>query len=572
MRRHDPVVHRAASAKSADTGADPITTEVVRHALNSAANQMKQTLIRTSFSPIIYEVLDFAVALYDRDVRLLAQAPSLPMFMGTLDFCIREAVAAVGGEGALEAGDILLYNWPYGTGSHPQDVAMVMPVFHAGALIGYAAIKGHWLDIGAKDVYCTDTIDVYQEGTVFPGVRLVARGQIVRDIYRLVVANSRIPKMVEGDMNATIVAIRAGAAALERVVARFGEAVFWPCVEEMFNHGERVVRRYFAGIPDGRYVGQGQLDNNGVEDHAIPFEVVLEVEGSEVRLDFSGAPVQQKGPVNCPVPSTLSASRVAISMLAGFGEPPNEGMFRPLTIVTRPGTLFHPLPPAPCYLYGWPALQGIEVIYHAVSKAIPAAVPACSGGCILGVSYSGWREGTGEPWADGAPHPVGQGAWQGGDGGTMLHISESATRFAPLEVWESRNPWITERMELAADSCGPGQWRGGPGIDFEFTFTEAVNMTAAIERARSAPWGLAGGGAARPNGASAVWPDGTRRDFTKVTRLPLPAGTRFTLRTGGGGGWGPPAARPVEAVRADLRDGYITEGFARRHYPHAFDD
>lgn len=563
------IVHRAASAKSEETGADPITTEVVRHALNSAANQMKHTLVRTSFSPVIYEVLDFAVALYDPDVRLLAQAPSLPMFMGTLDFCIREAVDAVGGTEALSPGDILLYNWPYGTGSHPQDVAMVMPVYDStDTLIGYGAIKGHWLDIGAKDVYCTDTVDVFQEGTVFPGVKLVSKGEIVRDIYRLVVANSRIPKMVEGDMNATIIAVRAGAAALVRVFERFGPETFWPCVEEMYNHGERVVRSYFETIPDGRYVGQGALDNNGVDDDEIPFEVVLEVSGSNCRLDFSNVPEQQRGPINCPVPSTLSASRVAISMLAGFGEPPNEGMFRALEVVTRPGTLFHPVSPAPCYLYGWPALQGIEVIYNAVSKAVPDAVPACSGGCINGISYSGWREGTGEPWADGAPHPVGQGAWKGGDGGTMLHISESATRFAPLEVWEQRDPWITVRMNLAQDSCGPGTWRGGPGVDFEFEFTEEINMTAATERTRNAPWGLCGGGVARPNGCTVIYPDGTRRDFSKVTRLPLPAGTRFTLRTGGGGGYGPSAERPAEKVLADLRDGYISKDFARKHYPH----
>ena len=572
MNASEPVHHRAAIGSAQNTGADPITTEVVRHALNSAANQMKQALIRTSFSPVIYEVLDFAVALYDKDVRLLAQAPSLPMFMGTLDFCIRESVAGVGGVEELEPGDILLYNWPYGTGSHPQDVAMVMPVFSGDSgLIGYTAIKGHWLDIGAKDVYCTDTIDVFQEGTIFPGVKLVSRGKIVRDIYRFVLANTRIPKMVEGDMNATIIACRVGASALERVFSRFGPETFWPCIEEMFNHGERVVRSFFERIPDGRYVGYGALDNNGVETHEIPFEVVLDVKGSAVTVDFSNAPVQQGGPINCPLPSTLSASRVAISMLAGFGEPPNEGMFRALEVITRPGTLFHPVSPAPCYLYGWPALQSIEVIYNAVAKAIPDAVPACSGGCILGVSYSGWREGTGEPWADGAPHPTGQGAWKGGDGGTMLHISESATRFAPLEVWEQRDPWVTIRMELAQDSCGPGEWRGGPGVDYEFRFTEKINMTAAIERANNPPWGLVGGGEARPNGATVVYPDGRRRDFSKVTRLPLPAGTVFTLRTGGGGGYGDPSHRPTERVQADLRDGYISEDYARRHYPQAFE-
>lgn len=572
MQIYEPVVHKAAFGQPQATGADPITTEVVRHALNSAANQMKQALIRTAFSPVIYEVLDFAVAIYDKDLRLLAQAPSLPMFMGTLDFCIREAVANVGGVAELEPGDILLYNWPYGTGSHPADVAMVMPVYHKGGeLIGYTAIKGHWLDIAAKDVYCTDTVDVFQEGTIYPGVKLCARGKIVKDIYRFVVANTRIPKMVEGDMNATIIAVRVGAAALERVVDRFGTEVFWPCVEEMYNHGERLVRSYLEKIPDGRYVGNGVLDNNGVTPEEIPFEVVLEVKGSNVRIDFSGAPPQQIGPINCPVPSTLSASRVAISMLAGFGEPPNEGMFRALEVVTRPGTLFHPLPPAPCFLYGWPALQSIEVIYNAFSKAIPDGVPACSGGCILGISYSGWREGTGEPWADGAPHPTGQGAWNGGDGGTMLHISESATRFAPLEVWEQRDPWIAERMELAQDSCGPGKFRGGPGIDYEFRFFEQTNLTSAIDRSKHAPWGLFGGGEARPNGASIRFPDGSEKHFAKATRLGMPKGSVFTLRTGGGGGYGPSTERPKEKVLADLKDGYISEAYARKHYPQAFE-
>ena len=152
-------------------GADPVTTEIVRQALNAAAEQMKRALIRTSFSPVIYEVLDFAAALYDRNVSMLAQAPSLPTFMGTMSFCVTAAVEAVGGEEALEPGDIILYNVPYGTGSHPQDVAVVMPVFlRDGELVGYAAIKAHWLDIGGKDPYSTDTVDVFQEGTIFPGV------------------------------------------------------------------------------------------------------------------------------------------------------------------------------------------------------------------------------------------------------------------------------------------------------------------------------------------------------------------------------------------------------------------
>lgn len=572
MRLHDPVVHRAGmrGAKRSED-ADPVTTEVIRHALNSAANQMKRALVRTAFSPIIYEVLDFAVAIYDRDMRLLAQAPSLPLFMGTLNFCVQRAVEGVGGEENLKPGDIIMYNEPYGTGSHPQDLAMIMPVFlEDGDLVGYTAIKGHWLDIGGKDPYSTDTVDVFQEGTIFPGVKLYDGGRLVRDIQRMALANTRVPKMVVGDMNAQVTGVRMGAEALVHVVERYGRDTFDICVERMYDHGEAVVRSYFERIPDGVYVGYGEMDNNGVSDAPIPFEVRVEVNGTDVRIDFSNAPETQAGPVNCPVPSTISASRIAISMLAGGGESPNEGHFRPIEVVTRPGTMFHPLPPSPCFLYGWPALQAIEVVYHAIAKALPAAVPACSGGDICSLVWWGVREETGEPWADGSPHPVGQGAHANGDGGVMLHIAESATRFSPIEVWEARNPWLVEKLEIAPDSGGPGRYRGGPGIDYHFTMLEDAYVTAAIERTKNAPWGLEGGGEGRPNGAALRMPDGTKTYFGKATRLLVPKGATLELYCGGGGGYGSPSERPVEAVLKDLREGYITEEFARKHYPHAF--
>ncbi len=459
------VVTRAgAGTASGVHDADPVTTEVIRHGLNSAANQMKRALIRTAFSPVIYEVLDFAVAIYDRRVRLLAQAPSLPTFMGTMSFCVEAAVEAVGGEEALQPGDIVLYNVPYGTGSHAQDAALVMPVYLGDELIGYTTIKGHWLDIGAKDPYSTDTVDVFQEGTIFPGVKLVSRGELVTDIFRMATANSRVPKMVAGDINAEIVGVRTGAAALLRVVQRYGLDVFSQATERMFDHGEAVVRSYFQRIPDGRYVGHGEMDDDGITRTPIPFDVIVEVSGSQVRVDFSQAPGEQEGPVNCPLPSTVSASRVAISMLAGAGEPPNEGHFRPLEVVTRPGSLFHALPPAPCYLYGWASDQAMEVIYGAIAQAMPEAVPACSGGDICALVWWGRRAGNGEPWTDGSPYPTGQGGHAGGDGAnSLIHISESATRFPPAEVWESKNPSLLERVELAPDSCGPGRNRGGLG-------------------------------------------------------------------------------------------------------------
>jgi len=571
-RIEEPVVHKAGQfGRKTQTSADPITTEVVRHALNSAANQMKSALVRTAFSPIIYEVLDFAVAIYDKDIRLLAQAPSLPMFMGTLSFCITEAVKANGGPGNLNPGDALIYNWPYGTGSHPQDVVIIMPVFHRDVeLIGYTAIKGHWLDIGAKDPYCTDTTDVFQEGVVFPGVKIYKQNVLNEDIFRMIVANTRVPKMVSGDLDAQVTGCRVGVRSLLEVVDRFGIDTYRAAVEDMFDHGERIVRSYFENIPDGRYVGRGEMDNNGVSADRVPFEVIIEVEGSDVTLDFSKVPEAQAGPTNSPLPSTISASRVAITMLAGYGEAPHEGHFRPITVVTRPGSMFDPLPPSPCFIYGWPALQAIEVIYNAISNAMPAAVPACSGGCICSLVAWGQREMTGDPWADGTPLPTGQGAWDGGDGGTMLHIAESATRFTPAEVWEQRNPWLIEKLALAQDSVGPGKYRGGPGIDLDIRMLEDNLITTVFERSLNAPWGLSGGGEARPNACFATAPDGTVDSIAKSTHYHMPKGAVLNMKTGGGGGYGSPADRPVEMVKRDLEEGYISEAYARRHYPHAF--
>ena len=562
---------RPQAAKDASSAsADPITTEVVRHSLNSAAEQMKRVLIRTSFSPVIYEILDFAVAIYDRRARLLAQAPSNPLFMGTLGFCVEAAVAAVGGEENVEDGDIILINVPYATGTHQQDAGVVTPVFVDERLIGYVAIKAHWQDMGAKEPYSTDTVDVFQEGVIFPGVKLYERGVRVDAIYRMAVANSRMPEMVAGDINAEVAALRTGAAAVERIVRSHGHSTFWRCVERMFDHGEAVMRQRISSMPDGRYVAHGLLDNDGIGHEHVPFEIAVVVDGSEVTIDFSAAPPVTKGPMNCPLPQTVSASRVAIAMLAGPHEPPNEGHFRPLTVRTVPGTLFHPESPAPTYLNGWLAMQVIDVIHRAFADALPNSVPAGSGGCICGAVWWGERAAD-EPWSDSTGHPIGQGAHAGGDGAhSLMHLGEAASRFASAEVFEARYPLRWDQVELAPDSCGAGTFAGGLGVDTHVTALEDAFVTCVVERTTLPPWGLAGGTEGRANSAFLRHPDGHDEPCAKVTALFVEKGATLVIRTGGGGGFGSPGARSPDTVRSDLENGYITGEYAQRHYPQAF--
>lgn len=546
---------------------DLITTQIIRNSLNSAAEQMKRALCRTAMSPIIYEVLDFAAAIYDNHLRLLSQAPSLPLFMGTLNFCIEEAVKGVGGEKNLNNGDIIIYNSPYGTGSHPQDAALVMPVFFENEIIAYTAIKAHWLDIAGKEPYSTDTVDVFQEGTVYPGVKLFSKGELVEDIYKMCLANTRVPNSVAGDINAQAIGVKAGATALKRIVSKYGLTTFREASEEIFDAGEMIVRNYLKKIPNGEYSGSGQMDSNGVEEGLVPFDLKVIIEDEKVILDMSNAPPQQNGPINCPLPSTVSTARVAMSMLAGSNEAPNEGFFRPIEVITKPGTLFHPLSPAPCFLYGWPALQAIEVIYKALGTKFPEKVPASSGGCINGIVYWGQREKSGEPWADGSPHPVGQGASYFGDGATCMHHAESATRFAPAEVWENRNPWLINRVELIQDSCGAGKNRGGLGVYFEITMLEDTFATTVCERVKFPPWGLNGGKEALANNCFVIDQDEKSIEVPKATRIPITKGKRILLQCGGGGGYGDPKERETAKVLDDYKQGYISENYIEKYYP-----
>ena len=547
---------------------DPITSEIIRNSLNSAAEQMKKALVRSAFSPIIYEVLDFASAIYDKNYCMLSQSPSLPGFMGTLSFCVEQAVKEVGGEENIFDGDIIIYNNPYGSGSHSQDAALVKPVFIENKLIGYTAIKAHWLDTGGKEPYSTDTVDVFQEGTIYPGLKLYKKGKLEEDIFKLIKANSRVPKAIEGDLNAQLNGIIAGANALKRIVNKFGYELFYASVLEIYEHGEKLVRKSLQKIPDGTYSGFGQMDSNGVDEGVVKFKISIEVKGSDLILDFTDAPDQQNGPINCPLPSTVSKARVAFSMMAGNGEQPNEGFFRPLIVKTKKGTMFNPVSPAPCFLNGWPGLQVIEVIYRILSEKLPEAFPASSGGCLAAAVWWGKREKDGEPWADGAPHPVGQGGFYNGDGVTSMHRNSAGTRISPTEIWESKNPWLINKIELAKDSCGAGEFRGGLGLDLEFEMIEETFITTVVERTKNPPWGIKDGKAGRANNVQVIKKNGDKFFMPKKSGYKLDKGDKIIFLTGGGGGYGNPEFRKIEKIEYDLKQEYLSKKYVEENFKH----
>lgn len=551
--------------------ADPVTTEIIRNSLNSAANQVMQGLIRTAFSPVIYEMMDFAVAFYDPKFQMMAQAAGgLPVFMGTLSFCVEASVNAVGGPSKLDPGDILIFNEPYGTGSHAQDVAIIMPVFNQNQLIGYVANKAHNLDIGAKDPYCTDTVDVFQEGMILPGVKLFRHGERDETLFRIMRANSRMPQALEGDLNAQVSCARLGAELLERLLTQYGEETFWGCVERMYDHGERMMRSFIETLPDGRYVGTGHIDNNGIDDLPITFDVVVDIHGSAVRLDFSQSPPAQAGPINCPLPSTISASRVAIAMLAGFNEPPNEGHFRVIEVLTRPNSMYHPVHPQPCFSYGKSTAAAVDAVFRGFAQSVNGLVPSGSNGDTCVVLLWGNSKAGQDDWIFGCPLPSGQGAHDQGDGPILYTAPVAFAKLIPMEIDEVKAPVIYERCEIMPDTGGPGRYRGGSGWQRHFRLRKDGNMVSWVDRTKVPSWGQQGGLSGTLNRMTVVDPDGQRQFYGKATNIKVHAGSLIIIEVGGGGGYGRPEERDPECVRKDLREGYISEDHARKYYSHAF--
>lgn len=553
--------------------ADPITAEVVRHALQSGAEQMQVALCRTAYSNNIYEVFDLACGLYDRQIRLLAQSRGLPLFLGTLGFVIESTLAVIGGEEVLEPGDVLINTYAFHTGSHCQDVTMIQPAFVGGRLVGYAAVKAHHVDLGAKEPYCTDTTDNFQEGTIFPGVRLCRRGELVDDIYRTFVANSRMPDYAAGDLHAQMTAAQTGVGVLTRLVERYGHEQFEAAIERIFDHSEAMMRRYLERIPDGRYVGDSACDGDGVVDARIPFECVVEVAGSDITVDVTMAPPATRGPINCPLPSTVSCVRLAIVSALGSqveGLMVNEGHLRPIRVLSRPGTLFHPLPPAPVYTYGWSLTELVDAVQKALAQPLADELPAGCGGGIQALVLWGFSPQRGL-WTSGQVWMAGQGATRDGDGETCAsHIVGSGSRNFPAETLELRAPLLEHRRTMIQDSGGVGRHTGSLGVEYVLELLEPTYFTPVFERTSTPPWALQGGGEGRPAELEVTLPDGTSRRYVKATAVLMPPGTVVRGTSGGGGGYGPPSERDPARVHADLREGYISEAAARRHYPHAF--
>ncbi len=553
-------------------GVDAITSQVIHNYLLSAAREMLRNLKRTAYDTVIYEIQDFGLGIYDRNCRLLAEAPGLAVFTRGNDYGLQKMVELLGEENIHE-GDVILFNWPYWSSNHTLDVLVGSPIFAQGELIGYTACKAHWLDLNQKDPgYCLDTTSIHQEGLILPGMKIYDRGVYSRDLERLIRFNSRIPDRVIGNMNAQISSCHTGERRVRELVEKFGAGTFKEAVEQILDHGERLSRARLAALPKGTFTAEEWVDDDGVDrDTMLKIKVTVTISEDEFLVDLTGSSDAVLGPMNMPVGSTLGVCGLAFKALTTPDSPANEGNFRPLKVIAPPGSLFNAQPPAATFMM-WSDLYLPEVICKALAPAMPDVVPAASGGDICSWMGVGVHPDTGKIWLEASNEAVGFGGHMGGDGENgIMHLSEPGCRNNPIEVMETKAPLLIEHYGLRQDSAGPGRHRGGLGVTRVYRFLADATALTMVKKTKTRPWGLEGGGEADPNHV-VVWA-GTDRELRGGSVYEqMRTGEVMVNASGGGGGWGDPYARDPQKVLADVRGGYVSLEAARRDYGVVIDE
>jgi N-methylhydantoinase B len=550
---------------------DAISVEVIRAALNAAAERMRITMIKTAYNHIISESLDFGCAIFDPDVQMIAQGIGLPVFQGHLGFPI-EATIRDRGLDAFREGDIFIHNDPYaGNGNHLNDVAMTAPVFWAGALAGFVSVKAHWSDVGGPvpSSMQVGSREFRQEGLRFQSVRLYGRGELNEEVLRVIRANIRTESGTLKDVQAMVAVCRAGEASFHEILAKYGRDAVLEATRQYMEQSERRTRAALAAIPAGTYRAVGDFDNDGITlDRPVRVAMAITVGDGGMTVDFTGSDPQVAGPFNCGDAITISACRLLIKCLTTPHDPVDEGCFRPLRVVIPPRSVLAAEEPAPTARYYVPINLLIELGLRALAPAIPDRVPAGAYGDQMPTIAFGTHPDTGRLFIQGDLNAGGTGARPTFDGeSAMIIFAGSTARNNPVEVVESRVPTMrVVRYGLRQDSGGAGTFRGGLGIERVYQFLADAFITFSLERKATPPWGLNGGAAGAVNGVEITSPDGGVRHVRKATQHPIAAGETVRLLTGGGGGWGPPAGRDAEAVRRDVLEGYVSAEAARRDY------
>ena len=514
---------------------DPISLEVFRHRCAAIAEEMGAALGRSAFSANIKERRDFSCAVFDASGRMIAQAAHIPVHLGAMPRSDEAALA----HHRLAPGDIVLLNDPYLGGTHLPDLTTVAPVFAHERLIGYTATRAHHADIGGMVPGSMPmSRELYQEGLIIPPVKLAEGGALNETLVALICRNSRTPDERRGDLAAQLACHQVGAQRLEELAARHGLEWVRTNMQALLDYGERHMRALLTSIPDGDYVFEDALDDDGVGSGPLPIRVRVTIAGDTATIDFAGSAPQCRGPLNAPPAVVESAVLYCFRCLGPPDMPASAGAFAPLTILVPEGSILCPYPPAPVAGGNVETSQRIvDTLLRALARALPARIPAASQGTMNNLTIGGIDPRTGLEFAYYETVAGGMGARPRQDGMSAVHTHMTNSLNTPAEALEYAYPLRVRAYSIRKNSGGRGHERGGDGVVREIETLARARMSLLADRRRRAPYGLAGGEDGK-TGRDSVLRNGRARAIASKGSWQLEAGDRVRIETPGGGGHG----------------------------------
>jgi N-methylhydantoinase B len=548
---------------------DVVTVEVIRNVLPAIANEMSHVLQRTSYNMMIYEVRDYCCGLLGVDGRLLAQnTGGVSHFVADLGVVIRDGVARYGRDG-FRPGDVVVTNHQRVAGQHLNNIMIYTPCFAGGELFGFAATRAHWIDVGGLSTGFSagNATDPWMEGLQLDQIKLWDAGRLDETAWRLIRDNIRYPESSMGDLQSQVAACRLAERRLDEVVGRYGRGIVAAAIDTIFDQTEARCRAAIERLPDGVYEAESLFGGHALDNHEpVLIKVRVAIDGGHMTIDLTQCSSERRQPINA---RTLAAPLIAYKALTVPNDPVNEGAFRALTVEIQEGNYMMARFPAPMASWGRTLPSVVDTILSALAPILPDRIPAAHLGVLGGtVVFFGVDTRTGQRFVTQSIEGGGWGGrpWEDGESASVS-VCQGDVHNAPIEKMELRWPIVVNRRQLRQDSGGAGKHRGGLGLDVEVEgLVDGTWTLGDTGRHRYPPWGVNGGLPGRPSDSLLRLPGESSFRHVDLVRHPVPAGTTAVVVTAGGGGWGNPLERDVDAVRADVVDEYVSVDAAREQY------
>ncbi len=558
---------------------DLVELTLLHNRLRSICREMGVAMMKTAYSPVFNEGFDFVCALFDRSGRMIAQAEYNPSMLGSANFAVAWVLEELGPE-AFRPGDVWIHNDPYRGGCHLPEHLLLEGVFDQGELFGFVATIAHIAEIGgmAPGALAGDATEIYQEGLRLPPVRLMDRGEHATDVWKIMLTNHRTPKLTWGDLHAMLGSLTLGRRRVEALLAARGRAQTLADTGELIARAESWMRRELGRIPDGDYRFEDTMENDGITNEPTRLAVCVHVEGDELVADFTGSAPQTAGPINATYAVTAAATFNAVFHLTDPEVPRNAGCYRPIRVIAPPGTIVNVRHPGAeiggnsethCRIIG--------IVMGALAQAVPDRAAAADGASGCNFLFGGVHPESGEYYANYHFENVGWGGAATHDGNDAQCAPLAISRNVPVEVFETRYPFLTRSFRLVTDSGGAGRHRGGLGTERVLeVLAPELTVSALFDRMLVPPWGLEGGLGGGTTGISIrrAGDDGFGLfsevygtvSPSKFSNIVVHEGDVIRLVSSGGGGFGDPRERPRDEVLRDVRDRYVSPAAALELY------